>query len=108
MISEPRLEGNGILAHVLGSKEVSREVASRAAAQTGLSPDVMKQMLPLAATLMMGAFAQKSGGAAGLGSETGDRAAGILAMLTPLLDSNRDGSVVDDVTGIIGRFLGRP
>jgi hypothetical protein len=29
-------EGNGILGHVLGSKDVSRQVASRAAAQTGL------------------------------------------------------------------------
>ena len=47
-------EGDGILGHVLGSKDVSREVASRAAAQTGLGPEVMKRMLPLAASLMMG------------------------------------------------------
>jgi hypothetical protein len=33
-------DGNGILGHLLGSKDASREVASRAAAQTGLSADV--------------------------------------------------------------------
>jgi hypothetical protein len=41
-------DGNGILGHLLGSKDVSREVASRAAAQTGLSADILKRMLPLA------------------------------------------------------------
>ena len=37
-------------ASLLGSKDVSREVATRAAAQTGLSPDVLKRLLPLAAS----------------------------------------------------------
>jgi hypothetical protein len=26
-------------------------------------------------------------------------------MLTPLLDSNRDGSVADDMLGMIGRYM---
>jgi hypothetical protein len=99
-------EGNGILGHLLGSKEVSREVAGRAAVQTGLSADVLKQMLPLAATLMMGAFAKQSRGGSlpgGLGASGG----GIAAMLTPLLDQNRDGSIMDDLTSMIGRFTKR-
>jgi hypothetical protein len=106
-------EGNGILGHVLGSKDVSRQVASRAAAQTGISPDLLKQMLPLAATLVMGAFSQKSGPASGgLGSMAGmpglsGSGGGIMDMLTPLLDRNRDGSIIDDVTSMIGRF-GKP
>jgi hypothetical protein len=29
-------------------------------------------------------------------------------MLTPFLDQNRDGSIVDDVTSMIGGFLKRP
>ena len=96
-------DGNGILGHLFGSKDVSREVASRAAAQTGLSADVLKRMLPLAATLMMGAFSKQSGRAssAALGGSGG----GIAAMLTPLLDQNRDGSIVDDVTSMIGKFM---
>ncbi len=96
-------DGNGILGHLLGSKDVSREVASRAAAQTGLSADVLRRMLPLAATLMMGAFSKRSGNtsmSAGFGGS-----GGIAAMLRPLLDRNRDGSIVDDVSSMIGRFV---
>jgi hypothetical protein len=76
--------------------------------QTGLSADVLKQMLPLAATLMMGAFSKQSGPASSLRSGLGASGGGIAAMLTPLLDQNRDGSMIDDVTSMIGRFMKRP
>jgi hypothetical protein len=98
-------DGNGILGHLLGSKDVSRAVASRAAAQTGISPDVLRQLLPLAATLMMGALAKQSGSASSITRGAGGAGGGIVAMLTPLLDQNRDGSIIDDVTGMIGRFV---
>ena len=84
---------------------MSREVASRAAAQTGLGTDVLKRMLPLAATLMMGAFAKQSGNASALAPGLGNAGGGIAAMLSPLLDQNRDGSIMDDVTSLIGRFV---
>ena len=99
-------DGNGILGHLLGGKDVSREVASRAAAQTGLSADVLKRMLPLAATLMMGAFSKQSGQASSFGSGLG-APSGIAAMLAPLLNQNREGSIMDDVTSMIGRFMNR-
>jgi hypothetical protein len=98
-------DGNGILGHLFGSKEVSRQVASRAAAQTGVSSDVLKRMLPLAAALMMGAMSRKTAQGANLGAAAGG--GGLASMLGPLLDSNRDGSILDDVTGMLGRFLGR-
>ncbi len=100
-------DGNGILGHVFGSKDVSRQVASRAAAQTGIGENVLKNMLPVIAALMMGTMskqvARPSGSQAGLGAS----GASLLGMLTPMLDSNRDGSIVDDVVGMIGRFSGR-
>jgi hypothetical protein len=104
-------DGNGVLAHVLGSKDASRAVAAQASSQTGISPDVLKQLLPIAASMMMGVFAQQQarGGqasAAALGG--GPSSGGLLDMLTPLVDQNRDGSIVDDVTGIVGRMFGRP
>jgi hypothetical protein len=96
-------DGNSILGHVLGSKDVSRDVASRAAAQTGISADVMKQMLPLVATMVMGALARRSGGgAAGLSG-----GGGLAGMLGSMLDGNRDGSIAEDVTGALGKFLNR-
>jgi hypothetical protein len=100
-------DGNGILGHLLGSKDVSRQVATRASAQTGLSADVLKRMLPLAATLMMGSFSKQSANAAALPAGLSGSGGGIAAMLTPLLDGNRDGSIVDDVTSMIGGFMKR-
>ena len=40
-----RSDGNKILGHLFGSKEVSREVASRVSQQTGVSSDLLKKML---------------------------------------------------------------
>ena len=95
-------DGNGILAHLFGSKEVSREVATRASQRTGISPDILKRMLPLVAAMAMAALAKQAGNAPGAPSS-----GGILDMLTPILDRNRDGSLLDDVTGMLGRTLGR-
>jgi hypothetical protein len=75
-------EGNSILGHIFGSKDVSRAVAGRAAEQTGIGADVLKKMLPVVATLVL------------------------RGLLSSLLDQNRDGSVADDVIGMTGRFLG--
>ena len=111
---EALTDGNGILGHVFGSKDVSRAVADRTSAQTGISPDVLKQLLPIAASLMMGAFARQQQGQGGLAMAAGANAGagagsgGLLDLLTPLVDQNRDGSIVDDVGGIIGRMFGRP
>jgi hypothetical protein len=100
-------EGNGILGHVFGSKDVSRAVASRAASQTGLGVDTMKRMLPLVASLMMGAFSQQQRTAGGAQSPAALAGKGSLVdLVTPLLDRDRDGSIVDDVGGIVGRMLG--
>jgi hypothetical protein len=47
-------EGNGILSHLFGSKDLSRAVAAQAAQATGLSQQVLQQMLPAMASMMMG------------------------------------------------------
>lgn len=100
-------DGNNILGHILGSKDASRAVASQAAAQTGLGEDVLKKLLPMAATLVMGSLAkQQTGGAAGAVA-AGLPGAGVLGMLTPFLDRNRDGSMIDDVLGQAGKLFGR-
>jgi hypothetical protein len=55
-------EGNGILGHLFGSKELSRAVASQAAQATGIGQDVLKQMLPVIASMMMGGLFKQSTG----------------------------------------------
>ncbi len=65
-------EGNGILGHLFGSKDVSRAVAAQAASATGLGQDILKQMLPVIASMVMGGLFKQSTGqmsnAAGMGS----------------------------------------
>jgi hypothetical protein len=95
-------DGNAILGHVLGSKDASRAVAAKAAQRTGIDPAVLKKMLPLVATLAMAAMSRQSKTAGG-GVAAG---AGLASMLGPLLDRDRDGSIIDDVGGLLGGILG--
>src|SRR5690606_16611202 len=54
------LDGNGILVHLLGSKDVSRQVAANASAQTGIGADILKKMLPMVASLVMASLARNA------------------------------------------------
>jgi len=49
-------EGNKILGHVLGSKDVSRAVALQASQATGIVQSALKQMLPVIASMVMGSM----------------------------------------------------
>ena len=96
-------DGNGILGHIPGSKDVSRQVASRASAQTGIGEGVLKSMLPVVAAMMMGTMSKQAAGTGGVQASLSSGGS-LLGMLAPMLDSNRDGSMVDDVLGMLGRF----
>jgi hypothetical protein len=100
-------DGNGILGHILGSKDVSRQVAAQAGAQTGLSPEILKRLLPLVATLVMGAMSRQAAANGPASLNAGSGSGGLLDMLGGALDSNRDGSALDDITGMLGRAFGR-
>jgi hypothetical protein len=100
-------DGNAILGHILGNKDVSRQVAANASQKTGIDPAILKKMLPIVAAIAMAALARQS---RSTGTTTGGPKAartGIGAMLEPLLDRDRDGSVIDDVAGMIGGALGK-
>ncbi|WP_108879676.1 DUF937 domain-containing protein [Anderseniella sp. Alg231-50] len=57
-------DGNAILGHLFGRKEVSREVAMQAAGTTGIGGAILKKMLPVIASMVMGAiFKRMTGGA---------------------------------------------
>lgn len=104
---ETTADGNGILGHIFGSKDVSRQVAARAAESSGIGPDILKQMLPVVAAMVMGSMAQRAAAApstAGLGG--GPPGGGLMDTLAPMLDANRDGSMMDDVAGMLGKMLG--
>lgn len=75
-------EGNAILGHLFGSKDVSRAVAKHAAASTGISDSMFKELLPALASMIMGALfkgmtgggSSRSGGGAlgGIGDILGE------------------------------------
>lgn len=96
-------DGNNILGHILGSKDVSRSVAAQAAANTGIGADVLKRMLPMLASLAMGAMSQRGATQSWFGGASTPSGGGLLGMLAPMLDRNRDGSVADDVMGMLGQ-----
>jgi hypothetical protein len=97
-------DGNGILGHILGSKDVSRQVARNASAQTGLGEDVLKKMLPIVATIAMGALAKRNASAS-FQQAPAEQSGGLLGMFSNMLDANKDGSAIDDVIGLASRFL---
>ncbi|MGL4240638.1 MAG: DUF937 domain-containing protein [Beijerinckiaceae bacterium] len=47
-------QGNDILGQLFGGKEVSRAVAAQASAMSGVSSAIIKQMLPVMASMLMG------------------------------------------------------
>lgn len=117
--------GNEVLGQVFGSKDVSRAVAQNAASQTGLSPDLLKKMLPILAMLVTGFMARRgatagttgaeaaSGGSLGglgglLGGLLGGGQAGsggATGGLGAMLDLNGDGNPLDDILNMAGKAL---
>jgi hypothetical protein len=62
-------EGNGILGHLFGSKELSRAVAAQAAQVTGIGEATLKQMLPALAAMVMGGLYKQTTGQLGGGAQ---------------------------------------
>lgn len=95
-------DGNSILGHILGSKDVSRQVAHQASANTGIGYDILKKMLPVVASMAMGGLFKQSKSNDLLG---GAEAAGAGGILGSMLDRDNDGSVVDDLFGMARKLL---
>ncbi len=128
---ETVMDGNAILGHLLGSKDMSRSVASAASKKTGLSDELLKMALPLVASMVMGSLSkqtkdpsvaeqlmgalgggsqpqQKQGfglgdllGAAMGGGQSQPKQSGGMGILGRLLDSDGDGSSVDDIFDMV-------
>lgn len=92
-----RDDGNKILGHLFGEKEVSRGVAAKAAESTGLDPNLIKSALPMIAGLAMAALSKKSG-------ETSD--GGGLGDLLSGLSGGADGDMgLDDLLGMAKKLF---
>lgn len=77
-VAEPGTDaGNGVLAHIFGSKDVSRQVADHAEGQSGVSSSVLQAMLPVVAAMVAKHLAGQGNDAAASGGGMG----GILGSL---------------------------
>lgn len=93
-------DGNAILGHVFGSKEVSRGVAAEAAARSGIDAATLKKMLPVVAAMVMGALSKSM---AGPGATTQSASAGGLGdILGSVLGG---GAGTQGATGGLGGIL---
>ena len=93
---ETRQDGNDILGHIFGNKDVSRHVAKRASKETGLSSSLLKKLLPIVATMVMGALGKKMQG----NSRSSAPSRPDSGFLTQIFDRDHDGSMIDDVLGM--------
>jgi hypothetical protein len=107
--------GAGILGHMLGSQQPV--VTQRLTQGTGLNGDQISQLLQIAAPLVMGALGQQQRQAGfdpnGLSSFLGGQQQmaqqsnpDLMGVLNGLLDTNQDGSAVDDIIGGLGKLFG--
>jgi len=95
---EARKDGNGILGHLFGSKDVSRDVAARAAEDTGIDAALIRKALPIVAGLAMGAMGRKASARSGNGG-------GTLGALAGLLGGSDGKFDLDDVRNVAGKFF---
>ena len=117
-LSNPDLtDGAGILNHLFGGQ--TNNVAQAVSQSSGLDTNGSLKMLQMLAPLVLGALGQQKKennlDAAGLDSLTSmlasnfgsnEQASGMMGLVTNLLDADKDGSIVDDVMGLVGKFFG--
>lgn len=90
-------EGNGILGHLFGSKELSRAVTAQAAQATGIQQEILKQMLPAMASMMMGGLFRQTTGQPQQAQAGGFGASG-----------NILGEIIDQMMKQGGGMMGQP
>ncbi|MCX2680182.1 DUF937 domain-containing protein [Galbibacter sp. EGI 63066] len=101
-------DGTGILGHVLGGKQAS--VESALSSKSGVDAGTVSQVLKMAAPLILGFLGKQtrqnnindSSGLNGLlGGLLGGESKDNQNLITTLLDADGDGSVLDDVAGMV-------
>lgn len=100
------LDGNGILGHILGNKDASRSLAGHAASNTGIDSGLIKKLLPVIATVVMGAMNKRAASGGLLNrQQAAPSKNSMMDLLGGFLDVGGDGSIVDDVLRIGAKAL---
>ena len=96
---EAKTEGNAILGHLFGSKDVSRSVAAQASQETGLDLTTIKSMLPMVANMAMGAMSKQTSAVSGGGG-------GLMGMIGGLMGGGQQNKTANLLSGLIGGAAG--
>ena len=95
-------DGNGILGHIFGSKDVSRKGRNpRGMSKRAVSDSLIKKMLPMVAALAMGALNKQRQAEPNFAEPAQSSGGGLL---DSFLDADKDGSIMDDLLGMAGKF----
>lgn len=86
-------DGNGILGHLLGGKDASRQLAAQVSGETGVDAGAIKKMLPLIAAMAMGTLSKQTGGGKDMSGGLGDLLGGL------------DNDTLGAVAGFAKKFL---
>lgn len=97
--------GNNVLGHIFGSPDASRAVANDASARSGVSPALLKKMLPLVAMLVAGYMAKHAGGSGDM-SQGSDAGGGIGGMIGSMLGGGQQGGGMGGGLGGLASMLG--
>ena len=110
-------DGAGILNHLFGNQ--TENVAKAVSKSSGLDSNGSIKMLQILAPLVLGALGKQKKDnnldASGLDALTSmlalnlgsnEQTSGIMGLVTNLLDSDKDGAIVDDLLGLASKFLG--
>lgn len=96
-------KGNEILGQLLGSKDASRNVATQVEQQSGVSSDIIKKMMPMIATMAMGAMAK---GAKANGTTDGIGLDDVMAIMGSLQGGSAAGQSGGAANGLGGALGG--
>lgn len=99
------LNNNGVpddqeVGGLLGGK--GQEASSLMANQLGISREAAGKLIPMLAPIIIGMLMKKGGGAGAAGG-AGGGAGGALGGIASILDRNGDGSILDDLAGLVAK-----
>lgn len=103
-----RSRGNDILGQIFGSKEISREVARKTEQNSGVGADMVKKMLPVITSMVMGGMQKRATRDSSVNGAVGDLLNGLLGGGGPARPSSGGGGLDQILGEVLGQRRAQP